>query len=286
MTPAIDGSAAGLARTPFRRIRRRTAASVAAVASSNQKCSASLQTLQLPPEIPRLLVALCPGPRHNVAAVSTDWCFEAARLKASAQRSCVNTTAAGWARQPRSGLTWQKAIDAAISSAGADIEAVRTAVRTCRRFVTLGEAEGGRHLVAQFRDAASNVTFLNTLISRPNCNPEHRGPLMKEARALHGVITVLADAVRSAFPSCAYITSAGERCSCTVARLAEQDQPRAVLEVLREVLQIIGEMVELVERVINEYWWKVKMSDGSGKSPVARLEAEGMIAMAVIPACR
>jgi hypothetical protein len=165
-------------------------------------------------------------------------------------------------------------MDAAISSVGADVEAVRTAVKTCRRLVALGEAEGGRHLGAHFRDAALNVTFLNTLSNRPNCKPEHRGPLLKEARALHQVIIVLADAMRSAFPSCAYITSATERCRCAAARLAEQDQLRAVLEVLQEVLEIIGEMVKLVEHVINEYWWKVQMADGSGKSFVAGLEAE------------
>lgn len=273
--PALaGGTAASIARTPFRRIRRKTAASVAAVAViSQQQCSSRLQ---LPPEIPRLLVAMCPGSKLNIAAVSTDWCFEATRLKASAQRHSVANVAADLAQQTQPRLVgWQDAMDAAISSVGADVEAVRTAVRTCRRLVALGETEGGRHLGAHFRDAALNVVFLNTLSNRPNCRPEHRAPLLKEARALHKVITLLADAMRSAFPSSIYMTSAGERCRCAAARLAEQDQLRAVLEVLQEVLEIIGEMVKLVEHVIDEYWWKVRMADGSGKSFVANLEAAG-----------
>lgn len=261
MTPALCGGAASVARTPFRRIRRKTAVSGVATGTTHQKFYA---TLQLPPEIPRLLVAMCPGPRHNIAAVSIDWCFEAARLKASAQRRCVATVAADLAQQTQPRLTcWQDAMDSAISSIGADVEAVRTAVRTCRRLVALGEAEGGRHLGAHFRDGALNVNWLNTLSNRPNCRPEHRGPLLKEARDLHKVIVALADAMHSAFPSCAYMISAGERCRCAAARLAEQDQLRAVLEVLQEVLEIIGEMVKLVEHVVNEYWWKVQMAGGS-----------------------
>lgn len=250
--------------------------SVAAAAVTAFSQPKSCAGLQLPPEIPRLLVAMCPGPKHNIAAVSTDWCFEAARLTASAQRHSVNSTAADLAQQTQPRLTcWQDAMDAAISSVGADVEAVRSAVRTCRKLVALGAAEGGRHLGAHFREAALNVTFLNSLSNRPNCKPEHRGPLLKEARALHQVITELADAMRSAFPSCAYITSATERCRCAAGRLAEQDQLRAVLEVLQEVLEIIGQMVKLVEHVINEYWWKVQIADGSGKSFVAGLEADG-----------
>lgn len=274
MMPTIGGGAATMARTPFRRIRRKTTASVAkAAATSNQKYS---MQLQLPPEIPRLIVAMCLGSKNNIAAVSTDWCFEAARLKASSQRCCVSAVAAELTQQTQPRLMcWQEAMDAAISSVGADVEAVRTAVRTCRRLVALGEAEGGRHLGAHFRDAALNVMFLNSLSNRRECKPEHRGPLLKEARALHQVIVGLAGAMRSAFPSCAYMNSAGERCRCAAARLAEQDQLRAVLEVLQEVLEIIGEMVKLVEHVIDEYWWKIRMADGSGKSFVASLEANG-----------
>lgn len=154
--------------------------------------------------------------------------------------------------QPRL-ARWQEAMDAAISSDGADLDAVRTAVRTCRRLVALGEVEGGRHLGAHFKDAAASVRFLNTYVSRASCKVEHKGPLILEARGLHHVATVLAAIMRSAFPTFAYMGAAGERCRRAAARLGDQDQLREVLEVLQEVLEIIGEMVKLVEHVIAEY---------------------------------
>lgn len=210
--------------------------------------------LRLPPELSGHIAGLCPGPRRCFAAVSRDWCFEVLRLKSAMQRRSVAKVAVELAQHTQPRLArWQEAMDAAISSDGADLDAVRTAVRTCRRLVALGEAEGGRHLGAHFRDAAASVRFLNTYVSRASCKIEHRGPLILEARGLHHVATVLAAIMRSAFPTFAYMGAASERCRRAVARLGDQDQLREVLEVLQEVLEIIGEMVKLVEHVIAEY---------------------------------
>jgi len=239
---------AGTTAVPLRRLRRKTTTTVAV------GLSRPITTLQLPPELSGHIAALCPGPRRCFAAVSRDWCFEALRLKSALQRRSVAKVAVELAQHTQPRLArWQEAMDAAISSDGADLDAVRTAVRTCRRLVALGEVEGGRHLGAHFKDAAASVRFLNTYVSRASCKIEHRGPLILEARGLHHVATVLAAIMRSAFPTFAYMGAAGERCRRAAARLGDQDQLREVLEVLQEVLEIIGEMVKLVEHVIAEY---------------------------------